>query len=91
MNQWTKYTRKSGKSDNRPFVSIRSKQIAFNAYFVSSANIAEKSQVSISLNPELFQVGFRFHNDRMKEDSYSLTRDGGVILKAGEEQFKFVD
>jgi len=62
---------------NRPLVTIRRREIAFNASFVSMAGIDRCTHVSIFTKPESFKVGFKFHDGSDIEKSYTLTRDGG--------------
>lgn len=78
MGKWIKHTRKGGETpDARSLVSIRRESIAFNAHFVATARLEQKSRVTFFSDPDLFRIAFKFHDDSTDEDSYSLTRDGG--------------
>jgi hypothetical protein len=77
MGKWIKHSRKGGKTPVRPLVSIRREAIAFNAHFVATAGLEQKTRVSVFIDPEPFRLGFNFHDYSTDEDSYALSRDGG--------------
>lgn len=58
-----------------PLVTIRREAIVFNAPFVTTSGIDRYTHVSVSIDPDLFQVVFKFQNDFT--EAFKLTRDGG--------------
>jgi hypothetical protein len=78
MGKWVKYGRKGGMTpDPTSLISIRRNQIALNANFVATGNLASSSHVTIYADPELFRLGFTFHASPPDDDAIALTNDGG--------------
>jgi hypothetical protein len=79
MGQWEKFRRKGGRMpDPTSLISIRRNQIALNAHYVATANLAEMSHVTIYADPELFRLGFKFDKKSPPDDdAIALTNDGG--------------
>jgi hypothetical protein len=61
----------------KPLVTIRTRQIGFNSFFVKVAELEKQSRVQIKVKPKSMKIGFKFHNDSSIRDSYVLTKDGG--------------
>jgi hypothetical protein len=70
----------------KPLVTIRRNAIAFNSYFVKVADLDKASHVSIKVKPKSMQIGFRFHADRKKIDSFALGKDGGGSGRSGNNR-----
>lgn len=78
MGQWVKVRREGGEEpEATPFITIRRGGVAFNAAFVRSAHLEDKTSVSVLIDSESMRVGFKFLDDPCDADCYALTRDGG--------------
>lgn len=78
MSPWEKVRRQGGFGPEvTPLVSIRRGGVAFNAAFVRSANIENKTHVSVRVDTDSFRIGFKFLDGPTDADCYALTRDGG--------------
>ncbi len=70
------------KRSGDTFVSLRAAGIAFNARFVREAMVDRATRLTLLVNEEQQQLGFRFHEDEKNFDAYTLTRDGGASSRA---------
>lgn len=78
MAVWAKHRRKGGKAaEPTPLITIRRQAIAFNAHFVSSAQVSEKLRATVFVDEDSRRLGFKFHDEASEEDSFALTADGG--------------
>jgi len=78
MGAWVKFRRTDGQTpDSRALVTLRPRNIAFNAYFIRTNGIDKNTRASVHLDPARFRVGFQFHSNASDQDSFALTTDGG--------------
>ena len=78
MTQWKQYRRKGGKTPEPvSLIGVRRNQIALNAHFISTANLETMSHACIFIDPEMFRLGFQFHEEAPNDDAIALTNDGG--------------
>ncbi len=75
---WAKHRRKGGMAaEPTPLITIRRQAIAFNAHFVSAAQLGDKLRATVFVDEGSRRLGFKFHDDATDEDSFALTADGG--------------
>jgi len=78
MAAWAKHRRKGGKAaEPTPLITVRRGAIAFNAHFVSAAQLGDKLRATVFVDEGSRCLGFKFHDDASDEDSFALTADGG--------------
>ena len=78
MSPWEKVRREGGEpTDATPLVTFRRAGVAFNAAFAHAAGLESKTYVSVHVDSDSLQIGFKFLSDSSDADSYSLTADGG--------------
>jgi hypothetical protein len=78
MSPWQKVARKGGEApEPTPLVTLRRAGVAFNAAFVRSASLANKTHVAVQVDSASFRVGFRFLDAPTDTDCWALTHDGG--------------
>ena len=73
------------QGSDKPFISISSDHIAFNAMFTRIAQIGPEKRVTIHIDAENFRLGFEFHSDK-RPNSFALSRarkGTGVFCAAG--------
>ena len=61
------------QGSDRPFVSISSDHISFNAMFTRIAEIGPEKRVVVHVDPETRRIGFEFTTDD-RSDSFALSR-----------------
>lgn len=57
----------SFEGSERPFISISSEHIAFNAMFTRIAEIDASYKVTVLADPENLRLGFEFHRDQISD------------------------
>jgi len=63
----------SFQGSDKPFISISSDHISFNAMFTRIADIGPEKRVIVNIDPEFRRVGFEFTSDD-RSDSFALSR-----------------
>lgn len=61
------------QGSDKPFISISSDHIAFNAMFTRIAEIGPEKRVVVHIDPENRRIGFEFTSDD-RSDSFALSR-----------------
>ena len=68
------------EATSRPFISLSPKVICYGAKLVREARLDGHSRVSVLADPDSFRLGFEFHRDAGRRESYRLSwkrkRDG---------------
>ena len=60
------------QGSDKPFISISSDHISFNAMFTRIAEIGPEKRVTVHIDPETRRVGFEFHIDE-RPNSFALS------------------
>jgi len=78
MAPWIDVPRQAdGPLHKQPLVCLRIRAVAFNSTFTRLAELKEHKYVKIQVDPDLWRLGFRFHNEATDASSLSLGNDGG--------------
>ena len=67
----------SNVGNKQPAITLRARQIAYNAAFIRVENLEKASRVTIQVDMQERRLGFRFHSDETDMDSLAVVPDGG--------------
>ncbi len=57
------------------YITLRENTVAFNSVFFREAKLDKFTHINVLVDPENYQMGFKFHNDSTDDDSLTLYTD----------------
>ena len=82
---WQEFQRRdSFQGSDRPFISVTGQHFGFNAMFVKMAELSPEKRVNIHADPENFRLGFEFHTDKARQNSFALASQSSA--RKGEKR-----
>ena len=57
----------------RPFITLSPTVFRYGATLIREARLDRRSRVSVLVDPDTFRLGFEFHHDAARRESYRLT------------------